>query len=100
MKVIKDYNCNNSKYRIIVKSKELHLDEAVYPEPIEWDEYHVQMKKFGFWITIKKFDATSEEDLCYSMFYDCLVDASKNKPLALIEAEELFDAIVNPYTIK
>lgn len=99
MRIIKNYSCNNNKYRIIVKYERLHLDEALYPEVIEWDEYHVQMKKFGFWITIKKFDATSEEDLCYNLFYDCLVDVDKNKPLALIEAEELFNAIVNPYKI-
>ena len=99
MKIIKSYSCNNNKYRIVVKSEKLHLDEALYPELIEWDEYHVQMKKFGFWITIKKFDATSDEDLCYNMFYDSLIDPNCNKPLALIEAEELFDAIVNPYKI-
>ena len=99
MRILKSYSCNNNKFRIVVKSEKLHLDEALYPELIEWDEYLVQMKKFGFWITIKKFDATSDEDLYYSMFYDSLIDRNRNKPLALIEAEELFNAIVSPNKI-
>lgn len=87
MKVIKEQVCNGTKYRIVVKTYAMPYDEFDSQLYVEWDEYHVQMRKYGFWITIKLFEFTSETEL------------NSSRPLGLIEAEELFDAIVNPYKI-
>ncbi len=99
MKVIKTGRVKNKQFRLIHKSYAIEPHEDSLNEYIEWDEYKVQIKVLWFWITIKRFDATSDEDLCYGMFYDSLIDRDRYKPLALIEAEELYDAIVNPYKI-
>lgn len=87
MEIIKEQFFNGTKYRIIKKTYAIKYDEFDYPLYVEWDEYHVQMKKYGFWVTIKLFEVTSETEL------------NSSRPLGLIEAEELFDAIVNPYKI-
>lgn len=87
MKVIKEQFFNGAKYRIVVKTNAIKYDEFDYPVYVEWDEYYVQMRKYGFWITIKVFEVTNETEL------------NSSRPLGLIEAEELFDAIVNPYKI-
>lgn len=87
MEVIKSGICENKKYRILKKFQAAKYDEYDYPVYIEWEEYHVQMKKCGFWITIKMFEVISDEEL------------DSSRPIGLIEAEELFDAIVNPYKV-
>lgn len=87
MKVIKEQFFNGIKYRIIVKTYAIKYDEFDYPLYIDWDEYYVQMRKYGVWITIKSFEVITETEL------------NSSRPLGLIEAEELFDAIVNPYKI-
>lgn len=87
MKVVKEQSFNATKYRIVVKSYTMPYDEFDHLLYVEWNEYHVQMRKYGFWVTIKLFGVTAETEL------------NSNRPLGLIEAEELFDAIVNPYKI-
>lgn len=87
MDIIKSCVCGNIKYRLCRKTKAVKYDEFDYPCYIEWDEYHVQMRKYGFWITIKLFEVTNEQEL------------NSSNPMGLIEAEELFDAIVSPYKI-
>lgn len=97
MKVIKQGRVENKQFRLIRKNYVIEPHENIFNEYIKWDEYKVQIKVLWFWITIKTFAATSDEDLCYDRFYDSLNDPDCYKPLALIEAEELYDAIINPY---
>ena len=91
MKIIKTGKVENKQFRLIRKSYAIEPHENSFNEFIEWDEYKVQMKVLWFWITIKTFATANLEDLIY--------DTSLNTPCSLIEAEELFDAIVNPYKI-
>lgn len=89
MKIIKKGIVDGKKVRIIHKNICIDPHENSYSEFIEWDEYSVQIKFLCFWITIKTFDAL--------VFNCCCSESHSDKDLSLIEAEELFDAIVNPY---
>ena len=74
---------NKVKCRIVIKSFSTNIEDLLIGEEyIYWEEYLVQVKKWYGWVTIKSFSILDNEDL------------------ALIEAEELFDAIINPNKIK
>ena len=90
MKVVKEGTCNNKKYRIICKSFYIDEYESV-DSKIIWVEYKVQIKVLCFWITIKTFETFDFSSIYYNYFED--------RPIELLEAEELFDAIINPYKI-
>ena len=89
MKVIKTGRVENKGFRLIRKSYAIEPHENSFNEYIEWDEYKVQIKILWFWITIKTFATGDIDDL------NC--DICGTIPLSLVEAEELYDAIVNPY---
>ena len=65
--------------------------ESIDNRIIIWDEYKVQIKVLCFWITIKTFETFDLSSIDYNYY--------ENKPIELLEAEELFDAIINPYKI-
>lgn len=89
MKVIKEGIADGKKFRIVCKNICIDPHENSYNEFIEWDEYAVQMKVLCFWVTIKSFEILT--------FDNCDCESCSDKDLSLIEAEELFDAIINPY---
>ena len=89
MKVIKTGRVENRRFRLIRKSYAIEPHENSFNEYIEWDEYKVQIKILWFWVTIKTFATANIDDLNCDIF--------ETIPISRIEAEELYDAIVNPY---